>query len=72
MYILAIRAGFWLMFGYVVVTGRLGKVPLILAALWLGLYLAARTASGLDALAVVVHALLLVALALWLKITGAM
>jgi hypothetical protein len=57
------------MIGYAVVSGRSPKTPLIFAALWLAFYAGGRVLPGGYAVAVVAHALLMVVLALWLKVT---
>ena len=68
MYIIAMRLGFWIVAGCAVAGGERRKVPVVLIALWLLAFGAARLFPALETASVIVHAVLLVAIGLWITL----
>jgi hypothetical protein len=70
MYLIAIRVAFWLLVGHAVVAGANRKAVAAFAGVWVATYALAYVYGTFGVAAVIVHALLLVIVAIWLKIDG--
>ncbi|HEY0155890.1 MAG TPA: hypothetical protein VGF28_01210 [Thermoanaerobaculia bacterium] len=70
MYRLVIAAGFWLLVVHAAIAGANRRVVAAFAAAWIGAFLVARFFPVLSPWSSVAHAILLVAMAVWLKASG--